>query len=245
MRRLCLGWRVLFSACLSGGWQPTCRCWLVGGNMAPLPMGVILAALLAGNAVVIAAQPAFTEIDAAWYNERGEVRLIGVVNRPPVRVDNSALRTASGTSHAVIQSGRSERSYPVEGLVLIRMPSDQKLSYGDRVRISGKLETPPDDDDFSYRAYLARKGIHSLMRVYTPSIKVMAKDAGSPLLGSIYALRERAYIALNRSIPQPEASLLAGILLGIESDMAEDLKDAFQTRVPATSLRLVDSISRY
>jgi competence protein ComEC len=128
----------------------------------------------------------------------------------------------------LFQSGRSERSYPVEGLVLIRMPSDQKLSYGDRVRISGKLETPPDDDDFSYRAYLARKGIHSLMRVYTPSIKVMAKDAGSPLLGSIYALREQAYIALNRSIPQPEASLLAGILLGIESDMAEDLKDAFQ-----------------
>lgn len=33
--------------------------------------------------------------------------------------------------------------------------------YGDRIRAEGKLQTPTDSADFSYREYLARQNVYS------------------------------------------------------------------------------------
>jgi competence protein ComEC len=199
----------------------------VADTIMPLPVGVVAALLLFGNALAMGSQPVFSPLDAAWYNERGEVRIIGVVDRPPDRVDQSQRVQVRVERITPLYEGRSERSYPVKGLVLIQAPGATKLHYGDRVRMTGKLKTPPDGESFSYRDYLARKQIYSLMPVYG-GISIRESGAGSPLLAGIYNLREQAYIALTRSIPQPEASLLAGILLGIETDMPDDLDRAFQ-----------------
>jgi competence protein ComEC len=193
----------------------------------PLPLGVVAALVLFGNALAMGSQPVFSPLDAAWYNERGEVRIIGVVDRPPDRVDQRQRIQVRVERLTPLYEGRSERSYPVKGLVLIQAPGATKLRYGDRVRITGNLKTPEDGENFSYRDFLARKGIYSLMPVYG-GISVRESGAGNSLLTGIYGLREQAYMALTRSIPQPEASLLAGILLGIETDMPDDLDRAFQ-----------------
>jgi competence protein ComEC len=205
-------------------WAPFLASWR---TYMPLSVGVMAAFLLFGSAWSMAAQPVLSEQNAAWYNERGEVRIIGVIDRPPDRVDRYQRFPVRVERLTPLYAGRSERSYAVGGVVLVRAPSTQVLRYGDRVRFSGKLVTPPDNDDFSYRDYLARKGIYALMQVYG-GISVRESGAGNPLLAGIYDLRQRAYIALNRSIPQPEASLLAGILLGIETDMPDDIDRAFQ-----------------
>jgi competence protein ComEC len=193
----------------------------------PLPVGIILAAVLAGSALAMASHPQIDEGHVAWYNERGEVRLIGVIDRPPMRYDRVQRFQVRVERITPLYAGRSERNYPAEGWVLVESPVAQKLSYGDRVRIAGKLSAPPDEEGFSYREHLARRRIYSILRLYT-DVHVMRSGQGSLLLAGIYNLREQAYAALVRSVPQPEASLLAGILLGIETDMPHDLKRAFQ-----------------
>jgi hypothetical protein len=130
--------------------------------------------------------------------------------------------------------------------VLVRRhPPDRCCNYGDRVRITGRLETPGDDNDISPTGITWRaKGSTPLMRYY-PGISGRESSQGSPLLGVIYSLRERAYAALTRSIPQPEASLLAGILLGIETDMPYDDLDRISKQAPAISSPYPDSISPF
>lgn len=213
----------LFEARLTA-WMPALRSWR---SWARLPLGVMLAAMLVGNALALAAQPNFTPKDVAWYNGRGEVRLIGVIAQPPARYDARQRFYLSVERLTPLYAGRSERNYAVHGRVWVESPASQELAYGDRVRITGRLEAPGSEDHSSYRAYLASKGIYAEMRLYSHA-PVVARSQGSFILAGIYNLRQRAYTTLLRSIPQPEASLLAGILLGIETDMPYDLKRAFQ-----------------
>jgi hypothetical protein len=40
---------------------------------------------------------------------------------------------------------------PVKGLVLVKADRFPERSYGDRVQVTGPLETPPVLEDFSYK----------------------------------------------------------------------------------------------
>jgi competence protein ComEC len=100
------------------------------------------------------------------------------------------------------------------------------VNYGDLVRISGNPETPPENESFSYQEYLARKGIHSL--VSYPRLEALSSGHGNPLLATLYRFRLKGYGVLNSILPQPQAALLSGILLGLDQDLPDDLVLAFQ-----------------
>ena len=112
------------------------------------------------------------------------------------------------------------------GLLLARLPAGGDWRYGDRVSIQGSLETPPEDEEFSYRNYLARQGVYSY--IPTASASLMERGHGNRLLAWLYALRERSLLSLYRLFPDPEASLLAGILLGIDTNISPAVTQAFQ-----------------
>jgi competence protein ComEC len=54
------------------------------------------------------------------------------------------------------------------------------------------------------------------------------EGAGSRLLAWVYTLRQRLYESLQRHLPAPESELLAGILLGIETGIPDDLAEDFK-----------------
>src|SRR3970282_1209835 len=99
------------------------------------------------------------------------------------------------------------------------------LNYGDRLLLSGELITPPVYEDFSYRDYLARQSIYALMPF--GSVEKLESGRGNPLWAALYVLRERGVETLYRIYPAREASLLAGILLGDESGLSENMKLVF------------------
>ncbi len=115
----------------------------------------------------------------------------------------------------------------VQGLVLAKIPVEKKISYGDRVKVSGYLKLPPEGEDFNYRVYLERQGIY----VYLPNAEIEIVEpaaGGSFFLKQIYSLRSRGLERIYQLWPDPEASLLAGILLGIESGISENVQTAFR-----------------
>ncbi len=87
------------------------------------------------------------------------------------------------------------------------------------------METPPVFESFSYRDYLARQGIHSLLR--QADVAVIDSHHGFFLWEWLYRFKAHALKTLLTIWPEPEASLLAGILLGVESGIPSDLDEAF------------------
>ncbi len=160
--------------------------------------------------------------DLAFYNDSAaDATLEGVIAAYPDLRDVTAQYevrverlTADGTSHAV------------RGRLLVQAARWPAYHYGDRVRVAGRLETPPLLDDFDYRAHLAQRGIHSVM--WRGRLTVLAQGYGSPVRAAIYRVREEGSALLNRLLPEPAAALANGILLGIESGIPADLDEAFQ-----------------
>ncbi|MCJ7622983.1 MAG: ComEC family competence protein, partial [Anaerolineaceae bacterium] len=192
-----------------------------------LRFGMLMLGFLVGMAHYQLIQPRFTEKDLAFYNDKGQTRLVGVVAAPPDWRDRTVLLRVEVSELTLLEGGaQSQGSVVVHGTLLARLHTGEDWAYGDVVSLVGRLLTPPEDEQFSYRDYLAGRGIYSYM-TYSRADRVM-RDAGKPLLAAIYHLRERAYEVVNRLYPQPEAALLAGILLGMENDIPFNLERAFQ-----------------
>ena len=157
------------------------------------------------------------------YNDLGtRLSLRGtVIDDPDIRDTYIGLRVACER----LWIKELELYKPVEGRILVYAPRDTSWHYGDLVRVQGYLETPPTFDTFSYRAYLARQGIHAV--IPDPKITLIRSDTGNPLLAILYGLRHRAKHTLRSLYPDPEAALLEGILLGIESDISPKVREAF------------------
>ncbi len=177
---------------------------------------VLLAGLLRFRITV----PHFDERALAHYNDTGWTTIRGVIRaEPDVRDQRVNLRLAAS------QVQIADEWRDVSGTVLVQAPRYPLYRYGDELEVSGLLETPPVFEDFSYRDYLARQGVYSLLR--RPQITLLARGRGNPVFATLYAFKAYAQQRIARLLPEPHAALLTGILLGVESGIPRDLYDDF------------------
>ncbi len=181
-----------------------------------------LTAVGLGGVRYTTAVPLINSAHIAHYNDGQEIILTGlVVDEPDVRDRFVNLRVAMDS--ITLADGTTQ---PIHGTALVRTFRFPVIAYGTRLEMNGRLETPPEFDTFSYKDYLARQNIHSLIN--TPQLTILAENEGSPLKHAIYAFKARAQTAINRLIPDPQAALLSGILLGNDNGIAPDLADDFR-----------------
>jgi len=183
-------------------------------------LGVLAAAL--GGGRYLLSIPHFDHTSLSTYNNVGEVTVEGViVAEPDVRDTYINLRL-----NADRITLPEQQTYSINGLLLTRPSRPSDLRYGDRVRVSGELIAPPEFATFSYKDFLARQGIYSM--IDRPRISLLAPDQGSPILAAIFAFRARARDVIAQILPEPSASLLTGILLGDDSGLPADVQDEFR-----------------
>ena len=108
----------------------------------------------------------------------------------------------------------------------MRASNNQIFHYGDSLRLRGKLKTPPENEDFSYRDYLAAQHIHSYMS--SAEVTVLPGKGGNPVSAPLYAIKEKSLANIYRMFPDPESSLMAGILLGVDTGLTQELQHAFK-----------------
>ncbi len=125
-----------------------------------------------------------------------------------------------------LQSVQDGQSFSANGLVLAKVPPGEEWHYGDRLRLTGKLETPPAEEEFSYREYLARQGVYSLIQPTQTSL--LSTNQGNPVWAALFAVKQYALDTVYSIFPDPEASLMAGILLGVEAGIPADVQEAFK-----------------
>lgn len=119
-----------------------------------------------------------------------------------------------------------EPEQPARGRVLAWLPRSTALRAGDRIRFEARLAEPHDFDGFAYREYLARQGIGATASAR--GVTVIGHELG-PVAEAAATLRGALQRGLNALVPEPEAALAVGILLGVRSAIAPEVSDAFAT----------------
>ena len=183
---------------------------------------ILIFALFLGAARYQFSVPRFDAFHIAFYNDRDyDLLITGTLVEPPDYRDsytNLRLKVSN------VDTGDGDLA--VSGLLLVRASNNQTFHYGEILRLRGKLETPPENEDFSYRDYLAAQHIHSYMS--NAEVTVLPGSSGNPIAAALYQIKERSLANIYHMFPDPESSLLAGILLGVDTGLTRELQQAFK-----------------
>lgn len=168
-----------------------------------------------------------THILDPFMGERIELRGI-VITEPDMREEYTNIVLEA---HELSQrSTRYQFDTPVR--VLVRTPMYPVFRYGDEVTTSGEITLPKNIPQtkgrkmFNYRAFLAKDGIYYQM--FFPSVMLLTHGRGNIVYEKLFALKESFVSTVAQRIPEPEASLGNGILLGAKQSLGSDLLRQFR-----------------
>jgi len=161
----------------------------------------------------------------------------------------------SGTllEESIEKNSRQQFVFDVDGVVVNRATTTTKArvlvsaglypkhEYGEKLLLYGKLEQPenfsPDfrpvvdrskrfTMGFSWKQYLAKDDI--FYQMYEPKTTLIGTGGGSAIVRSLFGLKRAFLKNLNAVVPDPEAALGAGLVVGEKAAMSKELKDDFR-----------------
>jgi len=195
---------------------------------------LLLAAAALGGGRYLLSLPSQGPHALAHHNDRGTAELRAYVSAEP-----SLRSTYTQLEVSALELVSAGRRQEVSGKAILDVPSYRLFEYGDMVRIVGQIETPTVYPDFDYREYLAARGVYSVIR--RPQVERLEGRHGSSLLRAIYRIKSTLRRDIEALMPEPEAGLLSGILLGLGHTLSSSLADAFR----ATGLSHIIVISGF
>ncbi len=136
--------------------------------------------------------------------------------------DNKGLHPIKGKVQVIYTGG--------EGSLNL---DDFPFRYRDAVEVKGILQLPPETTVpgvFDYRKYLQRQGISGLIFVRDIDKITTVEQKGGPgnfLNCYFISIRHKLFRIITCSLPQPQASILFGILLGGHTGVPSDIQEAF------------------
>ncbi|RRR67590.1 MAG: ComEC family competence protein [Candidatus Viridilinea halotolerans] len=198
---------------------------LLGRDAPRMRHGAILGlALVLGALRYSAGLPNFGPSHIVTLADQGELVVAGVVAEAPRQ--NATSQRLILTVEAVQTAAGNQAA---EGRVLVVLPSYPAYSYGQRLRVRGALSQPraaEREGEFDYRAYLAHRNIFVIMAEPSET-RLLTGSSGNPALAALLRLREYCRSILLRTLPEPQAALAVGIMLGIRSTIPEAVANAF------------------
>jgi competence protein ComEC len=144
-----------------------------------------------------------------------------VVDEPDVREKNTKL-TVKLTN---VEGGS------VSEKVLVTVPIHPEYKYGDKVSLTFVLKEPQlieseDGRVFDYKGYLRVRGIWYVGQFTT--LKFISSGHGSIVKTLLFKVKHAFTDSINNALPEPESSLLSGLLLGGKQSLGKELLSEFQ-----------------
>lgn len=151
-----------------------------------------------------------------------------VVDEPDVRdtYTNVVLDVTS------VRDANKNYKAPSRTLVLVRAPLYPELAYGDKVSLAGVMKAPQqisssaDRASFDYVAYLHERDIS--YQSFFPKITVIEHNQGNILQEKLFAVKRILLDHIEGRIPEPEAALGGGIILGAQQSLGSELVNTFR-----------------
>jgi competence protein ComEC len=165
--------------------------------------------------------PAFTTSDLAYYKDLDRsLKVSGIIAyEVDVRSDRQYLTLESQKLFF------EKQSFPVHGKLLIKAPRYPEYVYGESLEVDCFLESPPVFEKFSYADFLAKDDIFVLCS--QPEIVVLEKGQGHLFWSFIFTLKGEFTGRINKLFTEPEASIVAGLLLGLRRSIPDSILDHF------------------
>ena len=143
---------------------------------------------------------------------------------PATRFHLDVDRVSAGEDMEAVSGAVQVTAFETSDLVRQREPPYYR--YGDRLRLTGTLEPPPDLEDFDFPAYLASQGIHTVASF--PEVSLIDEGGGHAFYRWLYATRGRLERSIDNVVPEPQASLGKALLLGLRDDLPDGMVDRFR-----------------
>ncbi len=114
--------------------------------------------------------------------------------------------------------------WPASGYAQVTARPVPPLHYGEILELRGKVETPEAGAGLSYGAYLRRQGIVAV--VAFPRVARLGQAQGeAPWRNTLFALRDRLASGIEALLPEPQAALVQGILIGRRTTLPATLQE--------------------
>jgi len=162
--------------------------------------------------------PAESPSNLSYYNGQ-KIFFLAKVNFPP-QTDQTGVR--------VVVESKSMAGHKISGRALLFLPAYSDFKFGQLVSVQCDLKAPVGKDNFvSYDKYLARDGIWSICN--RPKVKVLSSVLSNweKILSGFYDFKQKIQNQIEWIWPEPESSLIAGLLYGSRSGFTADLKQDF------------------
>ena len=199
------GLTLAIGAALAGRRYGLSPAWRRGWRVT-LAVGALLLWLGLGAARASAADPARDPLSIARFADGATVQAQGQVVAEPDERGGYRILTVRVSS--ITLTGEQARPASGEVEATVYGPDDWFApAYGDTVTLTGALK--PLGGAYAPAGVVAR--------MPTARANISARGGGSPPLAALFQLRVTLAQAIERSLPEPEAALLIGILLGLKS----------------------------
>lgn len=196
-------------------------------NLLRFPAGLLFVFLALGGLRYQAGQMKTNPDSLAYYNDRGVYTITALVSAAPDRREDAVYLELSALE---IEDPRAAEPLlavkRVSGKARARFAPGARWQAGDVLRFSAAPLTPADEGAFSYKDYLERQHIATV--IYDPRSVQLVGARGAWFSRGLERIRQRVKTALFALYPQPESGLLAGILLGLDQYLPESLEKAYQ-----------------
>ncbi len=221
---------LLTVSCVMGLIQKRSLPWILTASM----FGLIVALALAQRAYHVT-----TPTDIESFADGNYHELHGwIIDDPDIRPTETRL---------IVTVDRLDGATPMIGRVLVTEQGGYPPHrYGDEVTISGKLRRPEVIEGFDYPHYLELSGIRAVMT--RGSVKTTESATKRPpdartyrVFGLLYDLRKSVEDRIGLILPEPHASLLAGLLTGSRRGLPKHLSDDFR----ASGITHIIAVSGY
>jgi competence protein ComEC len=115
--------------------------------------------------------------------------------------------------------------------IVTTAPFGPTYRYGDRVRIEGLLKKPEAFETdtgriFAYDEYLRKDAV--FFSIQSTTVTLANSGEGRWLIEKLFAIKHFLIEGVERVVPEPHASLVGGIVFGVEDALGESLLSVFR-----------------
>ena len=133
-------------------------------------------------------------------------------------------------------------------MFMMRVPLHQDVRYGDELNVACTLSIPKNtQEDFDYRMYLAARHINYLCD--KPEFSIIARAKGNAGYAVLLETKDNMEENINRVIPEPQAALATGLIIGGSEGMTKNVQEYFSktgmTHIVAVSGYNVTIVAEY
>lgn len=151
------------------------------------------------------------------YNETNKDFTAQILDEVDTRIDHTKLIVTL-----------NEPTKNLKGKVLLKVNRFPRYKFGDILKIQCNLKEPAIFNEFNYKKYLERYKIYSVC-YYPKIVRLKPENLNfvQALYSNIFWFKAHIEFAIRKTIHEPYASFLAGLLLGVRRGISPDLMEAF------------------